>query len=70
MSEEVKDYLRRIQFEKCKGELRALVLKFNFMPTYDGVNLDSDSQEKDRIYDECEKAVEEFIKYMEDNFIG
>ena len=33
MSEEVKDYLRRIQFEKCKGELRALVLTFNFMPT-------------------------------------
>lgn len=70
MSEEIKDYLRRIQFEKCKGELRALVLTFNFMHTYDGVNLDSDSQEKGRIYDECGKAVERFITYMEANFIG
>lgn len=70
MGEEVKDYLRRIQWEKYKGELRALVLTFNFMPTYDGCNLDSDSQEKDRIYDECEEAVEKFIKCMEDSFIG
>lgn len=70
MSEEVKDYIRRIQWEKCKGELRAIVLTFNFMPTYDGANFDSASQEKDRIYDECEEKVEEFIKYMEDNLIG
>ena len=58
--------LRNIQFEKCKGELNALVAMFDFFPTYDGIEYDSVSKKKHFTRVMAEMLVNQFIEQMGD----
>lgn len=66
MDDKTAQYLRQIQLEKCKWELRALVMMFDFYPTYDGAGYDCASKERAEIRKSVEVLVEDFIKRMED----
>lgn len=67
--EELKMYIKNAQFEKCKGELRALVTLFDFMPNYDhNGKYDSDSMEKEQKKEKLENMIKGFIKQMQEEF--
>ena len=67
--EELKMYIKNAQFEKCKGELRVLVMLFDFMPTYaPNGKYDSDSRGKEQNKEKLENMIEGFIKQMEEEF--
>lgn len=66
MDDKTTQYLRQIQFEKCKGELRALAMMFDFYPTYDGVGYDSVSKERAEIRKSVKHLTEDFIDQMKD----
>lgn len=71
MEDGLQYFLKRAQFEKCKGELRALVALFDFYPNWiNRTEMDTDSMEKRELFDGVQKCVEDFIKHMEDNFIS
>lgn len=71
MEDGLQCFLKRAQFEKCKGELRALVALFDFCPKWiNRTEMDADSMEKRELFEGVQKYVEDFIKHMEDNFIS
>lgn len=71
MDEKTLYILRKVQFEKITGELKALLVLFEFCPTYiNAIELDSVSQEKEQEYDRLEKCIDDFIKSINDEFIS
>lgn len=66
MEEESLQYLRRLQFEKCKGELRAFVTLFDFYPKWKNrVEMEEDSREKEELQKEIEELTEKYIQEIE-----